>query len=272
VTTSDIPCRCCGVATDQRVTWHYPVLRSGLPGRQYEVGVCDDCVSLRPDEPGSAVRAALRILGRPESEDGIATGTFLDAGLDVSTLLYVGATPQKRPWGHVSTAAKADLKRAYLRVLDTRVHAVSDDADRPVRPHAPPVGYPPACLACGVGTSAQWHGPITTGALTKPDMVTGVVCDVCAPHLLAAGAVGAPFLERAAMEAKGFEWVEGVRLPRLQAWVTLHRSEGLPPQAVPWSWVELRAPEPEIDPMVALRVAVRELTDRVAALEAGACS
>jgi hypothetical protein len=63
----------------------------------------------------------------------------------------------------------------------------------------------------------------------------------------------------------GKEWSDAVRLPGLRAWV----GTGLPPQEQPWSWVsELEEPEPELDPVVALRVDIAELRAAVAALEA----
>lgn len=268
-TATEVACRMCGVATTENVTTVVVPDPLNRPTFTTEVGVCAACVSLRPDEPGSAVRAALRLLGKNEADDGLAAPVFIEAGLDVAPLLYSRGKPQAKAWGHVPKEYKADLRRAYVRVLDARVFAASADQDRPVPPHAPDPEFPQACLACGVGKSVDWHGPITTTALSRgPELVTGVVCDVCVPHLTAAGAVGAQFLERAVMRAKGFEWGQNVRLPRLKAWFALHRAEGLPPQAEPWSWVDLREPAPELDPIVALRVQIAELTERLAALEA----
>ncbi|MGN6253358.1 MAG: hypothetical protein ACTHNS_16260 [Marmoricola sp.] len=241
------PCRCCGVATDRRLAWLPDTTPTGrASGREYEVGVCDDCAGLRPEEPGSAVRAALRLLGKAEGEWRLAAEAFEDAGVDVSVLLYdsrVRPEPQRKPWGHVAREDRAALRAGYARLLDLRVHAAADH-DRPVPPTAPPGDTPHrGCLACGLDRQAEpWRGPVTTGAFTKPRMASGYLCSACAAALEEVGALGASMLERALMEARGLEWSEAVRLPGLRAWV----STGEPPSPTPWAHVgEVRAPEPE---------------------------
>lgn len=265
-----LACQVCGVAAEGPAERRYTCSATGRPSPHldYDVGTCADCRTLRPEEPGSAVRAALRVLGKDE-DDPLAAEAFAEAGVDATAVFYdLGAGPpgrgasgpQRKAFGHVGRQGKAALRRGYARLLDLRVHAASDH-DRPVPPAGPPDGYPPACVACGVAESAEWHGPLRTYALTRgPDLVTGCVCDACVVDLQGAGAVGPAFLERAAMRHFGLEWSEAVRIPRLESWV----ATGLPPQAEPWAWVEFRVPEPDVP----LDQRVAELEARFEALEA----
>lgn len=267
-TATQVPCRVCGTATTEGVTTEVvPDFSVTRPTFTTEVGTCPSCASLRPDEPGSAVRAALRLINKPEDDWRLAAGAFEEAGVDVSALLYGPRRLDKgKAWAHVSRDLKADLRRAYVGVLDRRVFAAVDH-DRPMPAHAPDPEFPQACLGCGVGRSVDWHGPLTTTALTRgPDMITGVVCDACVPHLTAAGAVGAQFLERSVMAHFGKDWGQNVRIPRLRAWIALNRAEGYPPQTEPWAWVDLRDPEPPPTLADALDQ-IAGLRDRLAALE-----
>lgn len=259
-------CRVCGVRTASNLVPRKVRLPDGSleDADGYVSGLCPDCEAL--PEVGRGVAAALSLLGREDEDLGLAAQAFDEAGVDVSRLLYgEGREPQRKPWAHVSRETRADLRRGAARLLDLKVHRASDH-DRPVPPHAPGPEYPQACLACGVAKSADWHGPTTTGAYTKPGLVTGVLCDGCIGHFVAAGYTHGPqVLERAVMAHFGKEWSEVVRLPRLRAWV----ATGLPPQDRPWGWVsELVDPPPVLDPIVELRAAVADLRREVAELRA----
>lgn len=266
-----LACHVCGAAAAGPGTRRRTHSHGGrpTPASDYDVGTCADCLALRPEEPGVAVRAALRVLGREGDDWRLAAEAFEDAGVDATMALYDRGGPQAdrgvrgpqaRPFHHVDGDAMAALRSGYARLLDFRVHAASG-RDRPVPPHAPPEGAPRACLACGLGLSAQWHGPVRTKALTRgPDFVEGYVCPACAGALEAVGAVGPGFLERACMEASGREWSAAVRLPGLRAWVALDAE----PREVPWDWVGLRDPEP----VLSLEAQVAALAAKIDALEA----
>jgi hypothetical protein len=265
-TKTEVACRACGVATTERVTQVPRSTPAGRPMPPYDVGVCDGCADLGLDEPGSAVRAALRVIHKPEKDWPLAAEAFAEAGVDVAPALYERATPQRRPWGHVPREVRDALKAAYLRVLDAKVFAAAATEGRPVPPAGPPddAEYP-GCLYCGLGRQAEpWRGPVTTTALRKPGMVTGYLCSPCAEATEAVGAVGATALERAVMAHHGLDWTEDVRIPRLRAAV----AEGEGPSGTPWSWVDLREPvDAGVDPVALLRKEVADLAARVAALE-----
>lgn len=260
------PCGMCAIETDERVE---PVPRysnAGVAMGSYLLGLCDPCLTLRPNEVGSGVRAALRLLGRPEY-DPDAGQAFLDAGIDVSHVLYrtwaakpgADIKPGRKPWAHVPKAMKADLRAAYASMLRDRVTA------EPPAPEPPSPEYPPACLACGIGKSLTWHGPLHAyGLTTGPEPVDGVMCSVCVQHLEATGAVGQPFLERAVMAYNGIEYGENVRIPGLQAWV----ATGRPPEVEPWAWVDLQPSAPDLDPLSQVQDEVYRLRGRVEDLEA----
>lgn len=262
---SAVACRACGVATTERVTEVPRSTPGGQPMPPYEVGVCGDCVSLRLDEPGSAVRAALRVIGKPEDHWREAAEVFAeDAGVDVTPTLYERATPQRKPWAHVPREVKEALRGAYAEVLHRRVFA-STDKDRPVPAEGPPDDTEHrACLMCGLAKQVEpWRGPVHTKAFTKPDAVTGYLCTACGDAAEAVGAVGPTALERAVMEFHDYAWTENVRIPRLTAWV----STGMGPLDRPWLWVDLAEPTPQIEPVILLRKEVEDLAARVAALE-----
>lgn len=262
---TNIPCRCCGIATDKRVTWQPDLTTTGrASGRRYEVGECGDCVSLRPDEPGSAVRAALRLLGKDEGDWSPAADAFDEAGVDVSALLYVGQVrprPQAKAWGHVTKDDMAELRRGYAKVLDHRVHAASGH-DRPVPPHAPPHGRG-GCTACGVATSTAWQ-PVWV-RVAGPSHTDEALCCSCAETYAEVGAWGPSFFERSALQAKGMDWQPGLSLPGLRPWAALD----IPPNLTPWEHIALSPPEPDLTPLQALQVQVADLQREVAALRAG---
>lgn len=267
--TTTLACRVCGVATDdRRATEVQHTTLTGQPRTPYLVGLCDGChdAGIAPDEFGSAVRAALHLLGRPVADWRLAADAFMEAGIDVTPILAERATPQ-RPWAHVPKEVREALKAAYLPVLDRKVFAAAKTEERPI-PAAPPpddAEYP-GCLMCGLDKQvAPWRGPVHTKAFTKPRMTTGFLCSQCAESAEAVGAIGATALERAAMLYHGLDWTENVRIPHLRAAV----AEGIVPSGTPWSWVEFAEPEdPGLDPIALLRKEVADLTARVADLEA----
>jgi hypothetical protein len=261
------PCQACGRETDRRVAAWKELTPQGTPtGGFYGAGICDECATLNFDEPGAAVRAALRLLGKDEADWEVAAEAFRDAGVDVTAVFYGRRhEPQRKPWGHVPREAKAALRAGYVRVLDAKVHAASSDHDRPVPPTSPPDDMPQGCLVCGIGKSTQWNGPLTTfGLAPGSEPVTGCLCVACVAVLREVGAVGEPLIERAAMEFVDLEWSDAVRIPELKAWI----ATGLPPREVAWDWVELTPPQPALDPMTELRIAVADLRIEVAALRA----
>lgn len=259
------PCRGCGVATTGPVTRRF-TSSGGLPTphRDYEVGTCADCLTLDFDRPGVAVRAALRLLRKRESDDVLAADVFIEADLDVSVLMYESAyrpEPQRKPWAHVPKEHKALLSKAYVGVLDARIHAASDH-DRPIPPTAPPSG-PAACVACGVGTSAKWYSVHTHAFTHGPDYLDGHVCATCAAVYETVGALGQPFLEKAVMEAKGLSWSETSRIPGLRAWIATGRKPG-----EPWAWLRVSEAAPRLDPLTELQLKVADLELQVTDLRA----
>lgn len=267
-----LACHVCGVAASGPAIRRYTHTNAGLatPASDYDVSTCPDCLTLDPEEPGVAVRAALRVLGKDEGEWRLAADAFEDAGIDVSRVLYdrcdpMGGRgsrgPQRKPFAHVDKEGKTALRAGYARLLDMRVHAASGH-DRPVPPTAPPSG-PSGCLLCGVGTSVSWR-PVLTSALTRgPQMVDGHLCDTCSEQHDAVGAVGARLVEKACLEAHGLAWSEAMRAPGLTAWV----ATGLPP-GEPWDWMDLNPPKPDLSPLEELQDQVAALRAEVAALRA----
>ncbi len=244
------PCRLCGISTDRGLS---PRRKAGVADRgTYVVGVCEDCASLRPDEPGSAVRAVLRLIGRPEGDWSVLVPVF-GQRYNVGHVLYEATDreqPSEKPWSHVPEDVLSALRALYVGWLANRVANGAPDGSAPsegVQRCPDPRG---GCLACGVAEAETWH-PLTTGALTSgPEMISGVLCGSCGDALETTGAVGPSMLERAFLGYNGLEWFDDTRIPRLRSWV----STGHPP-GEPWAWVRLAEP-------------AKTLEERVAALEA----
>ncbi len=227
--------------------------------------VCGDCATLEPEDPGSLLRAAARLLGAEDDrhlrralreEDGALDGLMFASPGD--PLAPRGRRPQAEPWAHVREATRAALERARARSEELR-------RERPEPDAGPPSG-PPGCLLCGVGAAASWRRVVTSALTRGPDLVEGHLCPQCSEAYDRAGAVGPSLVERAARAHAGLAWSEEARTPGLRAWV----ATGLPP-CEPWSWVDrLHEPEPDLEPLDALRLQVADLAARVAALEEGA--
>lgn len=229
--------------------------------------VCGECATLEPDRPGGALRAAARVLGAAEEDPYLHDALREDNGA-LDGLLYAdpgdplrlrARTPQHEPWQHVPRETRAALARALERSLELRSRAKHDDAAGDTAPPSGPAG----CLLCGVGRSLSWRRVLTSALTRGPGMIEGHLCATCAIQHDAVGAFGQPLVESAVTEAKGLAWWEAARIPGLQAWVATGR-----PPGEPWAWVELVPSAPDLDDVTALRIAVRDLTDRVADLEA----
>jgi hypothetical protein len=267
---SAVACQVCGVATEENREHRDVRTNAGVPfGTGYEIGTCVECVTLDPLRPGLAVRAALRVLGKPNENDDLASRAFEAAGVDVTAVLYDRGEPtggpgqrgpQRKAFAHVGNEGREALRKGYARLLDFRVHAASDH-DRPVPPTAPPHG-PGGCLLCGVGKAAAWR-PVLTSALTRgPEMIDGHLCGTCADQYDTVGAMGQPLIEKACLEAAGLPWSEAMRAPGLKPWIALD----FEPREVGWDWVELAPPRPDLTPLQALQSEVADLRAEVAAL------
>lgn len=251
-------CSLCGAAAEGGAP-------RGATQTYHDTVACAGCADLEPDRPGSALRAAARLLGVGEVDRHLALALREEVGA-LDGLLYAAPgdplasrarRPQRESWAHVGAATRAALARALDRAARLRA-----EADRPEAREAPPSG-PPGCLLCGVGAAASWRR-VLTGALTPgPGLVEGHLCPACSAAYDRVGAVGPSLVERAARAHAGLPLSEEARTPGLRAWV----ATGLPP-GEPWSWAEVRDPEPDLGPVDALRAGVADLAARVAALEA----
>lgn len=263
--TDKAPCQVCGVATalNRVEVQGRTAMGQWNPATDLTMGTCLTCQTLQPDE-GLAVRATLRLIGKDETAWPAFGAVLADMEIDPTAVLYsVSGSPRQGPqrtaFGHVPKQVKAELRRAWATVLANRVEALTPQPA--LEPISPPADAPQGCLACGVATAMDWHGPLHTFGLVRgPDPVHGWVCPACAKALEQVGAVGEDFLERAVMAAKGIDWV-----PRVRAWV----ATGLPPQAEGWAWMgDLLDTRPlNLDPFSALAEMLERLTDRVEMLE-----
>lgn len=270
---TDTACRLCGVATDQRPQRRQTRLNMGTPtpSKDFDTGLCGECVSLRPDEPGVILRVVASLLkchpGDPFFETALRESDTLDGLLlwDDPRVIDGGRArqPQRKPWGHVTREQRQAWKAMRVKAVADRMQADAESLVAP-QPEPPPEGFPRACLACGVGLSLQWFGEVSAAySLTRTATpVTGWLCDACGPILQQVGALGQPFIERAVMQAKGLPWSDAIRIPNLRAWV----AEDLPPQDVGWEWLDLTPPPLSLDPVTALMEQVATLQGEVAAL------
>lgn len=90
-----------------------------------EVPVCVECVSLGPDRPGAALRAAGRVLGVDEDDPHLHAALSEDRGAfdgllcsDPHDPLRARRAPQTEPWGHVPRQGR--LPRWCTGEPDTR--------------------------------------------------------------------------------------------------------------------------------------------------------
>jgi hypothetical protein len=263
MTTKAIPCRVCGLATDLNPETFYGHTPSGQrdPASDFTIGTCSECLTLDTVAPGSAVRACLRLLGKDGADWPMFATALQDMEIDAAAVMFEATGhprrgPQAKAFAHVPKEVRAELRRAWAKVLEAKV-AATLPAPEP-EPEGPPADAPQGCLACGVATAVEWHGPLHTFGLTRgPERVDGYVCPECSVALEQVGAVGMDFLERAVMSAKSLDFA-----PRVRAWV----ATGLPPTSEPWSWLDLQEPPLTLDPITFLQMQVSELTDELASL------
>lgn len=259
--TDKAACSSCGRETTANLEQRFGRTPLGQrDGNDYTVGVCPTCETLDMVTPGAAVRACLRLLGKPES-DWVAFGdVLLDMEIDPTGVLFETSPafrrgPQK-PFAHVTRETKDALKRAYARVLADRVAATLPQPA--LEPEGPPSGS--ACLCCGLASQiAPWGGPLLSTGFTRDSRsVEGWLCEVCTDVYSNVGAVGPSFFERAFQRHTGIAWS-----PRnIRPWVAVD----VPPQAVPFGWMEVEEEPLTLDPVTYLQMQVSELTDELAAL------
>jgi hypothetical protein len=226
----------------------------------FQQGVCEDCADLDPTTSGSAVRAALRLLGRPTKDWVIASEVFADNGFDVVSLLYPGTTPQKRGWQHVTSEQRRELKRLYPFVLLAKIEASA----RP-EPVPPPVeavaGLLDRCGICAAPDSENWHGPIST-QMRGGRTVRFTLDDRCADLYLKYGQALGPSLSARAFCEDAGETYDDAYEYSVRAYYELPEARQEAVQA-PWDWVPA-APTP----VVPVEVTVEALAAQVSQLQA----
>jgi hypothetical protein len=268
-------CRGCGVLSDQDVRWYERQASIGpkgpVPPGRYRRSTCEDCQSLDFDTPGAAVRACLRLIGRPEGDWPIAAEVFATEGLDATEALFPGGEASRSPWRHVEGSFRRNLKRAYVKVLVKRVER-----------DAPPVPVPPpmrrgdellACMVCGRAEDVGWHGFVSLPTRGN-GVARGSLCaSTCAPVFAHIGAFGTQFLANAYYAAQGKPVDLSIdSLPGLRAFYTLTPEQQ---QAVtgPWSWYSPPEPIAPIerapDMSALLEAQIAALRQEVAALKGG---
>lgn len=258
IATDVVACQICGGRTDKNVSVREAYNYNGSRNAQHEfrIGLCPDCERFEVLRPGSAVRAALALIGKPIDQDREFAPILAEAGVEATQAIFeLTGQPKQgpvKPWSFVTKDFKSQLRACYAILLEDRI-----EAGEPPLPEPPPFGL--ACIACGLGEQVEpWRGPIRSHTLTRgPDPVEGYACSQCAAVLESVGSVGPTWLEKACLTSFGREWKQGITLPGLKPWV----ATGLRPGTQRWCWVDLRDMEPPKD-------AVDLLTDRVAALEA----
>lgn len=265
-TNETAPCRGCGVLSDRDVRWYEreAAVSNGVvthAGR-FQRSTCDACSSLDFTRSGVAVRACLRLLGRPETDDALFAEVLADEGVDPVEAMFSAGNPNSSPWRHVPGAFRRDLKRAYTKALLVKVER-----------SAPPVPVPPPldrgteadrCLACGRAEDVGWHG---FAALPLPGngVVRGCLCaSTCAPVMAHIGAWGTQFVGNCYLASKGEPVDLSLdRIPGLRPWYMLRPDEQ---EAVtgPWSWYA--EPMPRIEEPQG--ITVEALAAQVASLQA----
>jgi hypothetical protein len=263
MTTKAIPCRVCGLATDLNPETFYGHTPSGQrdPASDFTVGTCSECLTLDTVAPGSAVRACLQLLGKDGADWPMFATMLQDMEIDAAAVMFEATGhprrgPQSKAFAHVPKEVRAELRRAWAGVLEAKVAATLPQPEP--TPEPPPTGL--ACLACGVATAVQWHGPLHTFGLTRgPERVDGYVCPECSVALEQVGAVGMDFLERAFQKHTGIAWS-----PRnIRPWIAVD----LPPQTVPFGWMkDVEEPPLTLDPVTFLMEQVGDLQTEVASL------
>jgi hypothetical protein len=256
-------CQACGVLSDRDVQWYERQASIGpkgpvMPGR-FRRSTCADCATLDFTRPGAAVRAALRLLGRPETDDTLFAEVMADNDFDATVLLFPGGEPNRRPFQHAHDLRR-DLKVLYAKALLLKVERAT-----PPVPLPPPLDRgteAPACLVCGRAEDTAWHGFV---ALPTPGngVARGCLCGTCAPVFAHIGAFGTQFLANAYRGFLGLPVDLSIdRLPGLRAWYTL-TAEQQAAVTGPWSWYS----QPEPVAHEPLEVTVEALAAQISTLQ-----
>lgn len=269
-----IPCQVCGVATDRE-----PEVRATHTGAPYRLGTCEDCATLwtADDEGvGVAVRAALRVLGKPE-DDPRAAAAFEEAGVDVGPVMFsywadqprggeVQPEPGRKPWAHVRRDGRAALRRGYAHLLAGRV--APEEAEPAPGPTPPPGDLAlRGCAFCGVATAAEWTRFHSYGlSPNRTRMLAAALCPDCEEAHEAVGAIGVRAWTVAFCVARGLDYFNDLVLPGLRPFALADAEPG----AAGWEFVGEIRPEPGPPTLADLLREVEALTARVAALEGGA--
>jgi hypothetical protein len=242
------PCRGCGVLAPgaQWYEQHAAVMNGKvtMPGR-FQRSTCPDCASLDFNRPGVAVRACLRLIGRPETDDALFAAVLLDEGFDAAEVLFPGGPPSHRPWSHAHDFRR-DLRRLYAKALIRKVERAT-----PREPVPPPLkrgDEADRCLICGRAEDLDWHGFVSL-PLRGNGVARGCLCaSDCGPVFAHIGAFGTQFIANAYLASKGEPVDLGLdRIAGLLPWYML-TDEQKQTVTGAWSWVVEPEPMAPIDP------------------------
>lgn len=261
------PCQCCGVLSHAAVTWYEVPAHIGrqgpMPPAKYRRSTCPECASLDFARPGAAVRACLRLIEKPETEDLAAfyAGALADEGVDATDAFFAGGQPNRKPWMHVSRDFRQELKRCFAIALMRRV-----EANTPFEPGPPPLdrGHEAAaCLYCGRAEDVAWHG-FATLATPGGGSVRGCLCGTCSSVMVQFSGFGWPSEANAFRASQGLPVDQSIeRLKYVTPWYRLSE-EAKATVTGPWSWVTL--PEPKS--VESVEVTVEALAAQVSSLQA----
>lgn len=261
------PCQACGVLSDRDVRLYERKASIGsrgpvMPGR-FLRSTCPDCAPLGFDRPGAAVRACLRLINKPETDDLVAfyAGALADEGVDATDAFFAGGAPNGKPFQHVSRDFRQELKRCFAIALMRRV-----EANTPFEPGPPPLdrGHEAAaCLYCGRAEDVEWHG-FATLATPGGGSVRGCLCGLCSSVMVQFSGFGWPSEANAFRVSQGLPVDQSVE--RLRYVTTWYRLTDEQKAAVtgPWSWVT--PPEPKV--VEPVEVTVEVLAAQVSSLQA----
>lgn len=261
-------CRGCGILAPgaQWYEQHAGVMNGKvtMPGR-FQRSTCPDCASLDFNRPGVAVRACLRLIGRPETDDALFAAVLLDEGFDATEVMFPGGPPSHRPWSHAHDFRR-DLRRLYAKALIRKVERTT-----PREPVPPPLrrgDEADRCLICGRAEDLDWHG-FTTLHTRGGGSITGCLCgSLCAKVFGEIGAFGTQYVGNCLLVSRGEPLDLGLdRLLGLRAWYELSPEQQATVSGdVPFSWVPV-AIEPDTVPVVEQAPDVAVLMAQVAALQ-----
>lgn len=272
--TTPAPCQGCGVLSDRNVSWYEVPAHIGpkgpMPPAKFRRSTCDDCATLNFSRPGMAVRACLRLIGRPEADDSLFAGVLADEGYDANVVMYQGGQPSHRPWSHVTSETRKDLRALYAKALLVKVERATPVVPLPPLPPPQERGTEAdRCLACGRAEDTDWRGYATLPT-RGGGSITGCLCSQCWPVMAHIGSWGTQFTANAYRAHQGLPVDLSIdRLRGLVAWYSLPADRQAETTGEPWSWYTPREPEPIAPDVVALQAQVEALREQVAALQGG---